>query len=130
MSTFSPEWYRGWLARCELGRAERAGTIATEEDERESDLHSAILATCRQRGWIALHGSMASPTHRTEGEPDFVILAAGGQVLLIECKSRTGKLNPAQAALHAWARKLGHTVHVVRSTADWAECMAGMANET
>jgi hypothetical protein len=33
----------------------------------------------------------------------------------VECKSRTGKLSPAQAALKHHAEKLGHTVHLVRS---------------
>ena len=82
---------------------------------READLHEAIFDECRRRGWIALHGSMAERTCRTLGEPDFVILAEGGRVLFVECKSRTGKLSPAQAALKHHAGKLGHTVQVVRS---------------
>jgi hypothetical protein len=82
---------------------------------RESDLHEEIFDECRRRSWIALHGSMAERTCRTLGEPDFVILADGGRVLFVECKSRTGKLSPAQAALQHHAAKLGHTVHVVRS---------------
>ena len=82
---------------------------------RESDLHEEIFDEGRRRGWIALHGSMAERTCRTLGEPDFVILAGGGRVLFVECKSRTGKLSPAQAALKFQAEKLGHAVHVVRS---------------
>lgn len=81
----------------------------------EASLHEEIFAECRHRGWIALHGSMAERTCRTLGEPDFVILADGGRVLFVECKTRTGKLSPAQAALKFHAEKLGHTVHVVRS---------------
>lgn len=86
---------------------------------RESDLHEAIFDACRRRGWIALHGSMAERTCRTLGEPDFVILGDGGRVLFVECKSRNGKLSPAQAALKFHAEKLGHTVHVVRSLEDF-----------
>jgi Holliday junction resolvase-like predicted endonuclease len=82
---------------------------------RESDLHESIFAECRKRGWIALHGSMSERTHRTAGEPDFVILANAGRVLLVECKSREGKLSPTQSAMKAHAEKLCHTVHVVRS---------------
>ena len=82
---------------------------------RESQLHEQVFDECRSRGWIALHGSMAERTCRTLGEPDFVILADGGRVLFVECKSRNGKLSPAQAALKFHAEKLGHTVHVVRS---------------
>jgi hypothetical protein len=81
----------------------------------EAELHDDIFDVCRARGWIALHGSMAERTCRTLGEPDFTILADGGRVLFVECKTRSGKLSPAQAALKHHAEKLGHTVHVVRS---------------
>ena len=90
-------------------------SAGTAEVGREAELHEAIFDECRRRCWIALHGSMAERTCRTLGEPDFVILADGGRVLLVECKSRTGKLSPAQFALKHHAEKLGHTVHVVRS---------------
>ena len=82
-------------------------------------MHEEVFAECRRRGWIALHGSMAERTCRTLGEPDFVILADGGRVLFVECKTKTGKLSPAQAALKFHAEKLGHTVHVVRSMEDF-----------
>ena len=81
----------------------------------EAALHEAVFDECRRRRWIALHGSMAERTCRTLGEPDFVILADSGRVLLVECKGKTGKLSPAQAALKHQAERLGHTVHVVRS---------------
>ncbi len=90
----------------------------------ESELHADIQAECRRRGWLALHGSMAHKAKRTAGEPDFTIIREMSQegccygvpcFLLIECKTRTGKLSPAQQALHAHASKLGHKVHVVRS---------------
>lgn len=86
---------------------------------KESELHAQIFDECRRRGWIALHGSMAERTHRTEGEPDFLILGRDildyPRVILIECKTRIGKLSPAQFALHHHAKTLGHTIHVVRS---------------
>ena len=82
---------------------------------REAELHEAIFSECRRRGWIALHGSMAERTCRTLGEPDFVILANRGRVLFVECKTKTGKLSPAQEALKFHAEKLDHTIHVVRS---------------
>jgi len=96
-------------------RAEVGGQNRHTGSVREAELHEEIFAECRRRGWIALHGSMAERTCRTLGEPDFVILADGGRVLFVECKTRTGKLSPAQAALKFHAEKLGHTVHVVRS---------------
>ena len=87
----------------------------------ESELHNEILEECRVRGWIALHGSMAQATGRTLGEFDFTILADGGRVFFIECKTRTGKLSPDQFALHHWARHLGHSAHVVRNMDQFRE---------
>ena len=89
----------------------------------EASLHEEIFAECRRRGWIALHGSMAERTCRTLGEPDFVILADGGRVLFVECKSRSGKLSPAQFALKHHAEKLGHAVHVVRSMEEFLKLL-------
>ena len=89
----------------------------------ELDFHEDILAYCRGRGWIALHGSMAEATHRNEGEWDFVIVAEEGRVFLIECKTATGKLTQAQAGMKAWAEKLGHAPKVVRSFAEFLEAV-------
>jgi hypothetical protein len=85
----------------------------------ERELHSQIFDECRRRGWIAFHGSMAERTHRTEGEPDFIILANRGRTFFIECKTRLGKLSPAQTALGHQARHLGHAIAIVRSFADF-----------
>jgi hypothetical protein len=100
----------------------------------EGKLHRAILDECARRGWIAFHGSMAHKTFRVEGEPDFIVLGSltetwadgsgpsqSPRCWLIECKTRTGKLSTAQQAIHAWAAKLGHTVHVVRSFEEFLE---------
>lgn len=111
-------------ARVAAGKAGKLHA-ANEGVERESDLHSAIVEHCRRAGWIPLHGSMASPTRRTEGEPDFVILADAGRVLFVECKSRTGKLSPAQVAFSAHAAHLGHAFHVVRSYAEFLDVIGG-----
>ena len=97
----------------------QVGTTTGSGVSREAELHEEIFDECRRRGWIALHGSMAERTCRTLGEPDFVILAGAGRVLFVECKTRTGKLSPAQAALKHHAEKLGHPIHVVRSLDDF-----------
>jgi hypothetical protein len=90
----------------------------------ERELHEEIFDECRRRGWIALHGSMAERTCRTLGEPDFTILADRGRVFFVECKSRIGKLSPAQAALKHHAEKLGHRVNVVRSFGEFLAATA------
>jgi hypothetical protein len=81
----------------------------------ESALHYRIIDYCKSKGWQYLHGSMAERTHRTLGEPDFIILAHGSQLRMVECKSKTGKLSLDQQAFIAHAKKNGHVVHVVRS---------------
>lgn len=87
--------------------------------ERESVLHGQIVAECKQRRWIALHGRMDAATGRTIGEPDFTILASDGRLILVECKRRGGKLSEAQQAFRYWAGTLGHTVHVCYSIEDF-----------
>lgn len=88
---------------------------------RESELHDSIYEECRRRGWLPFHGAMYTRTHRGAGEPDFIILRDGGRLLLVECKSKTGKLSPEQCAVVTWAEHLGHKVHVVRSLAEFME---------
>ena len=105
-------------------------TAGTAGVGREAELHEAIFDECRRRCWIALHGSMAERTCRTLGEPDFVVLAGGGRVLFVECKTRTGKLSVAQAALKHHAEKLGHAVHVVRSLQEFLELTAEQRAES
>jgi hypothetical protein len=89
--------------------------LRRESVDEEEDLHKDILSECARRGWIAFHGSMAHSTFRTPGEPDFVLLLDGGRVLLVECKSKTGKPSTAQLGIIAWAAKLGFEIHIVRS---------------
>ena len=105
---FDSSWYAARLARENPQPSSGPGV------DRESDLHAQIFDECRRRGWIALHGSMAERTHRTAGEPDYILITDRG-IYFIECKTRIGKLSIAQQAMIAHAAKLGHTIHVVRS---------------
>lgn len=92
---------------------------------KEGDLHNEIFDECRARGWIAFHGSMAERTHRTEGEPDFTILADRGRFFLIECKSKSGKPSVAQNNIAHQAALLGHPVHIVRTIEEFRTIVAG-----
>lgn len=89
-----------------------------EAVERESDLHDQIIDECDRRGWQYLHGAMCKRTARTLGEPDFIILASNGRVIFLECKSRTGKLSPDQAAFKAQASRNSHWIWTVHSMSD------------
>lgn len=86
---------------------------------RESDLHKLILAECGRRNLLAFHGSTAHRTHRTEGEPDFVILLPNGRLLLVECKTHTGRLSDPQIEVMTRAALLQHRIYVVRSFPDF-----------
>jgi hypothetical protein len=116
------EEYQALIAR----QAHAAGVLKPDlpppkpaKPVRESALHKLILAECHRRNLLAFHGSTAHRTHRTEGEPDFVILLPGGRVLLIECKTATGQLSDAQVDVTARAALLGHRVYLVRCFEDF-----------
>jgi hypothetical protein len=115
--------YLAHEARMKAGKNEPAGAGCDDE----SKLHDAIIDECKRRGWIYLHGSMAHRAMRTPGEPDFTILADGGQVVFCECKSKTGKLSSEQLGLKLWAKKNGHTIHTIRSFREFLEVVAGLA---
>jgi hypothetical protein len=102
-------------ARKTMLRSEGDQELARDAVEDESDLHADILKECRRRGWLPFHGSMAHSTFRTPGEPDFVLLCHGRRVLLVECKTKTGKLTPDQQGVKAWAESLGFEYHIVWS---------------
>jgi len=108
--------YLAMLARMQpRATAESPGPAAV----RERDLHEQVLAECRLRRWICFHGSMAHATHRTIGEPDFIILRDQGRVILVEGKRPGGKLTPEQLALKIWAETLGHNVAAVYTFQDF-----------
>ncbi len=94
--------------------------------EDESELHEQIRQECLKRGWMAFHGSMAHRTFRTPGEPDYVILCDEGRILMIECKTKKSKLSTDQIWVQAWAKRCGHTIHVVRSMKEFHQ----IANQT
>lgn len=81
----------------------------------ESELHDKIIHHCRTHAWLYFHGSMASRSRRTLGEPDFILLLPGGRVEFLEIKSKTGKLSREQTAVIAMAARLGTTIRVVYS---------------
>lgn len=114
MVTRTDSWLRAYEARHYHPETIKQ-IILSESEQDEEELHNAILDDCRRRGWIAFHGSMAHRTKRTEGEPDFEILADGGRSFYIEAKTSTGKERPAQLGMRIWAEKLGHKIHTVRS---------------
>lgn len=110
---------RGFRAFVARGQAAEKAVRRLAGEGRESDLHKFILAECGRRNLVAFHGSTAHATHRTLGEPDFVILLPGGRVLLVECKTRSGRLSEDQIEVMTRAALLQHRIHVVRSFSEF-----------
>lgn len=111
----SNQQYLDYLARTQPQPKSKGGC------DDEAFLHTQITEHCRAKGWLAFHGSMAHKTFRVPGEPDYVLLLPEGKTLLVECKTRTGKLSVDQLGIQAWAEKLGHKVYVVRSYDEFIE---------
>ena len=123
ISTFDLQQMLARMAQNKIRQPDQVsenGTI-TPEDIREKKIHDQILAECALRGWLVIHSRMDMPSSVAIGCPDFVILTEGGRTLLVEAKSRTGKLRPEQRAWLAWAQKLGHPAAVVRSVQEFLE---------
>ena len=100
-------------------------TQSTEGVDRESDLHDAIIADCRRRGWIVIHSRMDRATTTAKGVPDFLIFADRARVFLFEAKRKNGKLTPEQQGFAMMADMLGFTVHVVRSFPEYWKIVEG-----
>ena len=100
-------------------------TQSTEGVDRESDLHDAIIADCRRRGWIVIHSRMDRATTTAKGVPDFLIFADRARVFLFEAKRQNGKLTPEQQGFAMAADMLGFTVHVVRSFSEYWKIVEG-----
>lgn len=109
--------YQAALARLSKTAAPTPGQYVVVE--REKELHDAIMAECRRRGWITIHARMDKPTTMEVGTMDFVILASRGRLFLVEAKSKTGKLTKEQTVLRAWCHHLGHEISIVKSVGEF-----------
>lgn len=92
------------------------------ESGRESALHGKIISWCRSQHPIApyIHSRMDKCSTVGEGVPDFVV-CYNSKVVMIECKSRDGKLSEAQRNWKHLAFLNGCVVHIVRSFEDFLE---------
>lgn len=95
--------------------------VASAAVEDEGDLREQIRKEIVRRRWCVFCGTTAARSRRTVGEPDLLVFADRGRVFPVELKSRTGKLSPAQNAVHHHLRSLGHTPHVIRSLEEFLE---------
>jgi len=89
--------------------------------EDEGDLHSEIIAYCRERGWAYAHNRMDRKSTAGNGVADFIIFADRGRVHAIECKSRSGKRTVDQIGFAMQLNRFGHLCHLVKSMAEFRE---------
>lgn len=124
MSTITQADYVAMLSRLHGSTARQMVRDGVGQPTDEAALHNQILDECARRGWIAVHSRMDRATTTAKGVCDFLIIRDSGKVLLVECKSKTGKLTIEQQGFIAWCYKLQHTVHVVRSFQEFLEIIA------
>lgn len=117
MSKITTADFISMQARCSKKRVKE--TESTDGCDYESDLHEQILKHARHNGWLIGYSRMCLATTRPEGEPDFDLWLPDGKRIAIECKTRKGKLSPAQIGWQVKAEMLGHCVYVVRSYGDY-----------
>lgn len=86
--------------------------------ERERDLHDAIEALCKSRGYLYRHDRMDKPTTGQVGWPDWTIFLPNTRVVFLECKAKRGKTTVDQLAKLAHAEKFGFTSSVVDNYQD------------
>lgn len=92
----------------------------------ELELQYAILKELRGRGWLFVYHNPTKPTGATLGTPDFIILAPWGKTILVECKTKGGKLSKDQQKFKRDAEAAGHTFNVVRSLKAFLKVAPGL----
>jgi len=81
-------------------------TAWNRHDCKKDANHNAIKAVFERAGWTV------KDTHQLKGFVDF-IAGQGSKVLLVEVKSKSGKLSKDEQAFHnVWPGK----IHIIRST--------------
>lgn len=107
--------------------ASKAASDAVTKEVGHGGLHDAIERWCNDQ-WPKVkyvHSRTDQSSSTANGVPDFILFLNGGRVLCVECKTRTGKLTPEQAAWSFEMTRLGHTVHIVRSMREFLELVDG-----
>lgn len=88
---------------------------------REIPLHEEIIRYCNNQfpRWKYVHANPVKASTIVSGCQDFTLFLPHQRTICIECKSKDGKLSPAQVVWRKEMELLGHTVHIVRSMDDF-----------
>lgn len=122
MGSITPEHFQAMVTRLERNKL-RAGDSPVPDDavsKEIEELHYPIIKWCKDNraAYIRARSDIASTI--AKGCPDFSIFYQG-KILLVECKSRTGKLKPEQLGWKMLAEMNNFEVHVVRSMSEFME---------
>lgn len=106
--------YLAMLGRIEKGRKTRPS--AKGDSGEVGGIHAPILEWCRQQIPMPaiIHSRSDKRSSTNRGVPDFVILFRGN-VILVEAKTRTGKLSLYQRDWKHLAEVNGFPVHIIRT---------------
>ena len=115
--------YQRYLIEKRSSRQRELGILPPEPpvDREIKGLHLPIIDWCNAQ-WPRvkyIHARTDIPSGIAEGAQDFTLFLPGGRTLCIECKAKDGKLSDEQ---RIWAKEMdmqGHTVHIVRSMAEF-----------
>lgn len=107
-----------------LQRTDRKGLRLPAKPDavaRELPLHDEIMAHCNKQWprWKFIRARSDQRSTIAEGANDFTIFMPSGRLLLVEVKSKTGKLSPVQRDWAHEMKLLGHTVYECRSMSEF-----------
>ena len=104
---------------------ERVAQSGHKIEPRESELHKFIREFCNGKWprWKYLQARSDKRSTIAIGAMDFTIFMPECRVLLIECKTRTGKLSREQQSWHKEMEMLGQKVYVVRDIASFKQAI-------
>lgn len=111
----TPEQYREMQVRVGMVKPEPVGGVkcGVPSGEEIDHLHNPIIEWCRTNRVPYVHARPDKESTIGEGVCDF-ILPYQGKVFFVECKTREGKLSPAQLAFKVMLEMQGHELRVIR----------------
>ena len=123
--SISKHQYLEMLARTQPKHRQGASEDAVPAGT-EAKLQNEIVEYCGQQWprWVVVRSRMDRATTTAKGICDLIIFAPKQQCLLVEAKTKTGKLSEDQLCWAAEMRQLGWTVNVCRSMTDFYDVVA------